>query len=372
MPRYSDNDTPDRYGSDGSWRSRRPRFDDPRTWSFRIARMARVDVRLHLLFILFVAVEILRSAFPASDDSSVRLSFLTTVGSMGVLFVIVLLHEFGHVFACRGTGGTADEILLWPLGGLASVDPPQRWGAHFITTAGGPLVNVAIILVTAPLLGIGTGEWMGMAFPNPFSPSEIWRLMGKPVLFTLFLFNYISLVLLLFNLLPIFPLDGGRLLQAILWSRLGYARATRIATRVGIVGAVGLAILAVVSKNWLLLGVAIFGGLSCIETAKRLEYGEAMLAADDAASIDPMQRVYAESLEASRRETEAAEAREAKERAKLAAAKADEEARRQHDEAEFNRILDKIHASGMQSLNASERRILERETARRRGGGSPS
>jgi stage IV sporulation protein FB len=371
LPRYPDHDPSERFDAQGSWRSRRPRFDDPRTWSFRIARMARCDVRMHLLFILFVAAEILRSAFPASDDSSVRLSFLTTVGSMGVLFVIVLLHEFGHVFACRASGGTADEILLWPLGGLASVDPPHRWSAHFVTTAGGPLVNVAIIAVTAPLLGIGTGEWVGMAFPNPFSPAEIWRLMGKPILFTLFLFNYLSLVLLLFNLLPIFPLDGGRLLQSLLWSRIGYTRATRIATRVGIVGAVGLAIFAIVMKNWLLLGVAIFGGLSCIETAKRLEYGEAMMEAEHEGSIDPMQRVYAESLEASKRESEAAEARDAKERAKLAAAKADEEARRQHDEAEFNRILDKIHASGMQSLNAAERRILERETARRRGGSAP-
>lgn len=86
-----------------------------------------------------------------------------------------------------------------------------------------------------------------------------------------FLTNFVAWVLLLFNLIPMFPLDGGRILQAILWGRIGYTRSMRIACRAGIVGAVAIGIGALISESTMLLGIAIFGGFVCVASGRHIE-----------------------------------------------------------------------------------------------------
>src|SRR5262249_34372658 len=112
------------------------------------------------------------------------------------LFLIVLLHEFGHALACRSVGGTADTIMLWPLGGVAYVDPPQRPGATLWSIVAGPLVNVGLL----PVLG-GIFEYARFAQWRSTMPNE-YRLCGA-LLVT-------DVILLVFNILPIYPLDGGQ------------------------------------------------------------------------------------------------------------------------------------------------------------------
>jgi Zn-dependent protease len=147
------------------------------------------------------------------------------------LFVIVLLHEFGHALACRQVGGKADQIVLWPLGGVAYVAPPPRPGATLWSIAAGPLVNVVLLplfivfLVTAQSFG-----WQSMQ-PNAY---EFLRTLC-----------IINIGLLVFNLLPIYPLDGGQILRAVLWFGLGRARSLMVATVIGFVGVAGLIALAV-------------------------------------------------------------------------------------------------------------------------------
>src|SRR6185436_1923400 len=107
------------------------------------------------------------------------------------LFVIVLMHEFGHALACRSVGGEANRIVLWPLGGVAYVRPPQRPGAVLWSIAAGPLVNVMLVPVTLALL---------IAFPSlpadePASDFQRYLLTVK----------YINFALLFFNILPIYP-----------------------------------------------------------------------------------------------------------------------------------------------------------------------
>src|SRR5947209_2398108 len=114
-----------------------------RQGSFRLFRFAGVDLFLHWSWFIVAVYEI--------NDRRNHYSSLTwNVLEYVALFVIVLLHEFGHALACRQVGGQANQIVLWPLGGIAFVAPPQRPGAMLWSIAAGPLVNVAI----APLLGL--------------------------------------------------------------------------------------------------------------------------------------------------------------------------------------------------------------------------
>jgi Zn-dependent protease len=115
-----------------------------------------------------------------------------------VLFLIVLLHEFGHALACRQVGGRANQIVLWPLGGVAYVDPPPRPGATLWSLAAGPLVNVALVPDLVDACGSEPGRRRG-ATRCPMS----YQLL-RSVLF-------IDVVLLVFNMLPIYPLDGGQI-----------------------------------------------------------------------------------------------------------------------------------------------------------------
>jgi Zn-dependent protease len=146
------------------------------------------------------------------------------------LFVIVMLHEFGHALACRQVGGVANQIVLWPMGGVAYVNPPPRPGATLWSIAAGPLVNVALI----PVLLIP-----GSLLRSVDSPEVIHNVL--PFLRTVFAIN---LILLLFNMLPAYPLDGGQILRCLLWFFLGRGRSLLIAAIIGIIGAGGLLALA--------------------------------------------------------------------------------------------------------------------------------
>src|SRR6059058_6495410 len=108
-----------------------------RQGSFHLFRLFGVDVFLHWWWFLVAVYEI--------QSRAGRYSSITwNVFEYLALFLIVLMHEFGHALACRQVGGKADRIVLWPLGGVAYVDPPQRPGATLWSIAAGPLVNVAL------------------------------------------------------------------------------------------------------------------------------------------------------------------------------------------------------------------------------------
>src|SRR5438034_1408819 len=156
--------------------------------SFRLAQVAGIDLYFHWSWFLFAGYEISRRR---SSYSSLTWNIAEYLG----LFLIVLLHEFGHALACRQVGGTADRIVLWPLGGVAYVAPPQRPGATLWSIAAGPLVNVALTPVFTAFYFYGGAHGWETAIPNTFKLIQsLW---------------VINLVLLCFNLLPVYPLDGG-------------------------------------------------------------------------------------------------------------------------------------------------------------------
>src|SRR5207249_9296536 len=114
-----------------------------RRGSLRLFRVGGIDLFLHWSWFLAAAFEISGGTKSYSSRTWNVLEYLA-------LFLIVTLHEFGHALACRQVGGTADRIVLWPLGGVAYVNPPPRPGATLWSIAAGPLVNVALM----PVLGV--------------------------------------------------------------------------------------------------------------------------------------------------------------------------------------------------------------------------
>nr|MBA2743628.1 site-2 protease family protein [Chthoniobacterales bacterium] len=150
------------------------------------------------------------------------------------------LHEFGHAFACRSVGGIADRILLWPFGGIAFVRPPARPGAELWSIAAGPLVNVVLIPILL-LLRIAVVR-AGVAFDTP----DVYRLV--------MMIGYINTAILIFNLLPIYPLDGGQILRSLLWYPFGRIRSLQIASVIGLVGGGLLTVYAFTTgSTWLVI-----------------------------------------------------------------------------------------------------------------------
>ncbi len=304
-------------------------------WSFSIGKYFGIRVRVHITFVLLLIGQLLIDHDPA-----------WTLRWAGILFFSVLLHEFGHCIGCRMMRGTANEILMWPLGGLAFCAPPRRPWPEFVTVACGPLVNALLATASfATLLALyGTDSPVTL---NPFHPyhfqywnySETSRLLAD-----IFAVNY---GLLLFNVLLVFyPFDGGRMVQIALWTRLGYARSMKIATTLGMAGAIAAAIFALGVNNSLLLAVCVFGFMTCYQQSRYLrQAGEYEMSCDarDESSYEArpglMQRWRnARSLKAANRAATS---------------------RREQQEL-VDQILAKVHQHGLASLSEKEKAVLQR------------
>jgi Zn-dependent protease len=273
---------------------------------------------------------------------------------MGVLFLIVLLHEFGHCFACRWVGGEADQILMWPLGGLAFTAPPEGWKASFVTTAGGPLVNVLIAPVAAAGVLAAGGGIDALVF-NPFNPTFALLQLTSWWGVALWWVYYLNLVLLAFNvLMPMFPLDGARMVQELLWARIGRRRSMQIAVNVGLVTAVVVGVLGLTGGESRLFGLAVFCGLTCWMERRNLQFME-----DPALAGYDFERGYRGMPGAAGREEEPAAAESKRE--------ARRREREEREQADVDRILGKIAESGLASLTRGERAALHRATERKRG-----
>lgn len=165
------------------------------------------------------------------------------------LFGLVLIHEFGHQLACRSVGGQTQDIVLWPLGGVAYVNPPQRPGAQLWSIAAGPLVNVVLTPVFIGLVMLVRQAGWEDNHPDAF------RLLVNV--------RNINLVLLIFNLLPVYPLDGGQILRSLLWFPFGRANSLMAASVIGFIGVAGLILLAAYAGSLWMGIMAVFILLNC-------------------------------------------------------------------------------------------------------------
>ncbi|MCY2988934.1 MAG: M50 family metallopeptidase [Planctomycetota bacterium] len=206
--------------------------------SFRLFQAGGITVFLHWSWFLVAAYE-----FNARADRYDSRGW--NVVEYLALFAMVLMHEFGHSLACRQVGGQASQIVLWPLGGVAYVAPPQRPGATLWSIVAGPLVNVVLFVVLTALevivLTAGLAETTSDAIR---CLDEIWKM---------------NLGLLVFNLLPIYPLDGGQILRSLLWYFVGPAKSLVATTVIGLLG-VGL-LLTLVVFGLVMSGAAVSGAI---------------------------------------------------------------------------------------------------------------
>lgn len=231
--------------------------------TFRLFKFSGIQVYLHFSWFLVAAYEFSRRADVYSSRVWAAAEYIA-------LFAIVLLHEFGHALACRQTGGVADRIVLWPLGGIAFVNPPRRPGAMLWSIAAGPLVNVVLLPIFSVALSIAQA-----------------RSGGEPTDFALFVWHvwWINLALLVFNMLPVYPLDGGQILRALLWFPLGEIRSLQIASVVGLIGGACLALFALWSWSFW-LGILAFFILS--RAIAGWQYAKALVLEEEANKGAPL------------------------------------------------------------------------------------
>jgi len=338
-----------RGGGDGGFQFAMSRFMG---WSLPIGTYFNIRVSIHWMFFLVVL-----------GHMAYNQEVWWTLRWSAMLFISVLLHEFGHALACRSVGGYADQILMWPLGGLAYCAPPRRPWPEFVTVIWGPLVNVIIAAgCVAALYALENGSppisWM------PFQMSLDRYFVGgfSGVLADLFMINY---GLLVFNLCLVFlPFDGGRLVQILLWKKYGYYKSMFIATRVGMAGAVGLFLYGVVVQQFWLMLMAGFGFYSCYQMGTQLR------------QLEPADTGLASGggeFEASLYNTGDQVIREPKigwfKRMKIKAAikrRAAARAEEQRLESEVDRILAKVKEKGLHSLSDKEKRTLQQATEKQR------
>ncbi len=213
-----------------------------RQGSIHLLRLAGIDLFLHWSWFLVAAYEI--------ESRKGRYgSIFWNILEYLALFLIVLLHEFGHALACRQVGGTANQIVLWPLGGVAYVNPPQRPGATLWSIAAGPLVNVVLAPVLLAMVAMSRSLGWPLAMPDVyhFLQSILW----------------IDLSLLVFNVLPVYPLDGGQIFRSLLWFPLGRARSLIVATGLGLIGVIGFFGLALWLQSIWLGAIAVYLLMNC-------------------------------------------------------------------------------------------------------------
>ncbi len=217
-------------------------------WSFPLVRVRRIQVRVHVSFLLLVALFAFAAPEPGVPGA------LLSVGWLLAVFGCVVLHELGHSFVAISRGAQVDEILLFPLGGVSRLrhlpDAPRD---ELAIAAAGPLTSFGLAALAA-VLCVVTGR--ALIPVDLVAGSWLSRLA------------WLNLLLGLFNLLPAFPLDGGRILRALLERRVDVLTATRAATRIGHVLAGALIVGGLMVDVWLaLIGVFVWFGASAEEAA---------------------------------------------------------------------------------------------------------
>jgi stage IV sporulation protein FB len=312
--------------------------------SFFVGRMFSTDVRISWWFGIVPLV--------VCPNHGLALGLTFTVA----LYLSALLHEFAHVFAARWTGGTADEVHLTPIGGIALVRPALGAFGMGITAAAGPAVNLLICLLTFP--GWNAPETLPGAF-NPFvlpidrlhtDTPEVWRDLGS----LLFVANWIGLLV---NLLPVLPLDGGHVLRASLMTRINPEFVNRTALNVGMF----VAIVILIFGAYLDLSqVVLIGTFVLMMNVIQLFQAEINEQSDISAYDSDLSSVEESLFESSPLELDAPQNPLDQWRERRRARREQQDLiRRTEVEQQLDELLAKVHEYGFQSLSEQEKKSLQ-------------
>lgn len=228
-------------------------------WSLNLGRIAGIKIQVHWTFVLLLGWV----AFTETQRGSNLPTTLLAMGFILLVFLCVVLHELGHSLTAQRYGINTKSITLLPIGGVASLERmPEKPKQELLIAVAGPAVNVAIAfilwLVLPPLHSVPTEEFFMRITPANF----------------LYLLLFVNIVLVLFNAIPAFPMDGGRVLRALLAFKLGRARATQIAANLGQLLAIGFVFIGFFNNPFLILiGVFVyFGAYSENMMVQHLDY----------------------------------------------------------------------------------------------------
>lgn len=211
------------------------------SWSLSLGRFAGTEVRVHLTFFLLLAWFAIAAGLEGGQAAALdALAFLIA------LFACVVAHEYGHVLTARAFGFNTRDITLLPIGGVASLERmPENPTQELLVAVAGPAVNVVIAAVLIVVFGANLGD-VAAAQPAQFTQIDFVSRLA-----------FINVMLVVFNMLPAFPMDGGRVFRALLSFQLNRVKATRIAALVGQIVAFGLGFLGLFG-NPLLIFIALF------------------------------------------------------------------------------------------------------------------
>lgn len=219
--------------------------------AFRLFRLRGIDVYIHVTFpLILLWAGLFYGWLQGRGLSGAVFGVVVTL----LLFVIVLLHEFGHGLAAQAYGVEVKRIVLLPLGGVAQLGRiPEKPMQEFVIAIAGPMVNFVLAVVMLPLAVVFLPELSDLGLRNALR--QFGQLTGSAIYQYLFVSN---IFLAVFNLVPAFPLDGGRVLRALLAARMDYAKATRIAVWIGQSLAWGLGLWGFASGNLFSILIALF------------------------------------------------------------------------------------------------------------------
>ena len=342
----------------GNWGGRRPVTQDPMSWSIHVANVRSISLRIHVLFLLFVLVELSRAVIVGREATSyMPLGFTWTAFSLCALWCLVLGHEAAHVIVSKALHERPSEILMWPLGGLALTPSPPGWLGQLLVALGGPAFNALVFLVLAPILYVQT-ESLSTAIPSVLGADGLTQGLfltaGSWSLTSLFVIQWVNTLLLVLNLLPLFPLDGGRLLHSLFWRAFGYERAMIYSTWVAILGSAILAgvglLVATGAYAGYLVGLAFFCGAVSLNAARKMRFTHGEM----------------EALDDSERFTRSDESVSSEVVGRLGPGVESFDHAPDSGNDGLDRILKKISDHGIESLGFRERRLLRRSSRRSR------
>ncbi|HEY1065664.1 MAG TPA: site-2 protease family protein [Pirellulales bacterium] len=349
-------------------------------WKLTFLRWRGTLVSLHVVFLL-AGVYALYASWKLPPEPLVW----PAAGGLLILFFSVLLHEFAHLYAARAIGGESEELLLWPFGGLTA-PTISAWGkddqnaAHdeMLVAAAGPAANLAVCFAVLPVLIAYSVPWNDVfALLNPIAPPGGGDLSGVPLAAALVFWT--NMMLVIANMLPAMPLDGGRLMRGLLWKTAGRASALAWTAKLSQVTGVVVFIVGVLvlkEHTYAALPLSLFGVFLLMQAGREVERIHEHSEPDHFLGYDFSQgytSLEREERQAPRAAADAPSDVEARtgpfqrwlQNRRLAKLEK-ERARAAEDERRFDDILGRINEVGLAGLTEDERQILKRVSERYR------
>jgi stage IV sporulation protein FB len=301
------------------------------SWSFRLCRVLGTEVRIHWTLLALMLFKVITAV-----SAGVPWWWLPVL--LLIPFLSVLLHEFGHIMASRLVGGEANLIIMWMFGGLAMCQAPMHAGRQFFVAAAGPLVT---FMIMAPCL---------LIVQQGFTPSVHLAFQEQGLLMATLAYTAdVNLFLLLFNLLPCYPLDGGRMLRMVLWPLIGLRRAALVTVWIAYACIVGLFAWAVVGNQPMMLILCFLLLYNVVREHSALRRGFDPFMGEQS-DLEDGGSTWIERWSQRRREQ----------------AQARREQQEREEQELLDRLLAKVSEHGLPSLTAAERESLQRISRRQK------